>query len=284
MRSGQDRSGLPYKGQDQLHARMTKDVARLAAAFRGSGPAVARLDNPPRTLAEGYALQDRVRAELGRPVVGWKLSHAARAVQLACGLDAPTVAPLLEGMIVPGETMFAAGSFRAPVVESEIVLQIGTTLAGPRRKEEVIAALAGMRIAIEITDSRYADKAAMGIPARIGDLDSASTLVIGPLMDLNELHAALTAEPTVRLGDGTITDALPRPQRPSPIEAVSFLTRFLAERDIALPAGCIVTTGTHSVPSPTGPGQVAIRFGDTMRVGARLGASRSGRAGDQSRD
>lgn len=262
-------------GQDQLHARMTTDAARLAAAFRGSGPAVARLDDPPRTLAEGYALQDRVCAELGRPVVGWKLSHAAGAAQAVCGLDAPTVAPLLEGMIVPGETMFAAGCFRAPVVESEIVLQIGAPLAGPRRKEEVIAALAGMRIAIEITDSRYADPPAMDIPARVGDLNGAHTLVIGPLMDLNELHAALTAEPTVRLGDGTITDAL-RALRPGPIEAVSFLTGFLAERDIVLPAGCIIATGTHSLPSPTGPGQVAIRFGDTMRVGARLGASRGG--------
>ncbi len=248
------------------------DAARLAAAFRGAGP-VSALHRPPRTVAEGYALQDAVRAELGRAVIGWKLDYSART---AGGSEAPTVAPLMEGMVVPAETMFGAHTFYAPEVGAEIVLETGRALAGPRRMEEVIAALRGMRIAADIADTRYADKAAMDTPALIGDLGGAGALVIGPLFDLGELHGALTTAPTVRLGDGSMAAALPRELRPNPIEAVAFLTGFLAERGLDLPAGSLVATGAQSVPTRSSAGKIAIGFGAMMRVRARLSTPRGG--------
>ena len=255
---------------------MSADATRLAAAFRGTGPLLEGLERPPATVAEGYALQDEMRKELDRPTVGWKIAHATRSAQVASGLDAPTVAPLLEGMIVPGETMFAAHTFTTPIVEAEIALELGQALAGPCRKEQAIAAIRGVRVAIEVADSRYVDRVAMGIAAQIGDLNGAGALVIGPLGDLNELKAMRDAEPTMRLGDGSIAPALSNEERPDPIAALAFLAGFLAERDLSLPAGSIITTGTHSLPVVSGPGQIAARFGDTARVGARLGAPRGG--------
>lgn len=252
---------------------MTADATRLAEAFRGRGP-VRALETPPRTVAEAYDLQDAVRETLGAPIVGWKLAYTARAARRAFRFEAPTVAPLLQGMIVPGETVFPAGAFFAPTVEAEIVLELGTPLEGPRRKEEVIAALRGMRIGIEIGDSRFVDPDATGPLDYIADMCGGAALVIGPLMDLDGLHAAQTVTPTVRLGDGTMAEPMPPDMRPNPIEMLTFLLRFLAERGKGLAAGTLVTTGAHSVTTRSAPGQVAIRFGDTMRLSARLSQPR----------
>lgn len=251
-----------------------EDAARLAAAFEGAGR-VRALASPPRTVAEAYDLQDAVREKLGRPIVGWKLAQTVAKAQAAAGLDAPTVAPLLEGMIVPAETVFAAGFFYVPVVEAEIVLELGAPLSGKVRKEEVIAAVRAMRIGIEIADTRLLDKTVHGAPGVIADMNGAAALVIGPAMDLDEMSAALAAVPSVRLGDGSVADPLGTDMRPSPIDVLQFLSAFVAERGLSLPAGSLVTTGTHSVPTPSGPGQVTVRFGDTMRVGARLSAPRT---------
>ncbi|GAB5375050.1 MAG: hydratase [Acuticoccus sp.] len=248
---------------------MSEDAATLAAAFRGEGP-VRSLANTPRTVAEGYALQAAVREALGRPVVGFKVAHAAKQAQRAAGIDAPTVAPLLDGMIVPGETVFPARAFYAPIVEAEIVVELDRPLEGPRRKDEIIAALRGCRLGIEVADTRYVDKDAMGTAAQIGDMNGGAALVIGPLLALDTLHELMTAAPSARLGDGTVAPAVPPEGRPSPIEMIAFLLEFLAERGEGLPAGAIVTTGTHTVPMVSAPGQITVRFGDTMRLGARL--------------
>lgn len=253
---------------------MSADAARLAAAFRGASP-LEGLENPPATVVDAYALQDAVRTALGRPIVGWKVAHAVAGAQEAAGITAPTVAPLLEGMIVPAETAFAAGSFREPVVEAEIVFELGQAIEGQRRKDEIIAAVRGMRIGIEVADTRYLDKDGVGTLAQIGDMNSSGALVIGPLLEINLLGAALSAVPSLRLGDGTMAEPQPDGMRPDPIEMLHYLAGFVAERGHTLPAGTLVTTGTHTVPTRSGPGQITARFGDAMRVGARLGSPRT---------
>jgi len=253
---------------------VSTDAARLAAAFNGAPP-LSGLEQPPATVADAYALQDAVCAELGRPIVGWKVAHTVEKAQEAAGINAPTVAPLLEGMIVPSEMAFAAGSFRQPIVEAEIVLELGRTIEGPKRREELIEAVRGLRIGIEVADTRFLDKDAMGTLAQIGDMNAGGALVIGPLLEINTLSEALDNVPTMRLGDGTMTEPLPRDMRPNPITVLAFLADFLAGRGKTLAAGTLITTGTHTVPTRSGPGKITARFGDAMRVGARLGSPRT---------
>jgi 2-keto-4-pentenoate hydratase len=245
------------------------DADRLAAAFAGE-ECLTALTSPPRDVAAAYDLQDAVRAAIGKPVVGWKLAQSTPAAQAAAGIDAPTVSPLLDGMIVPGDSVFAPGRFHRPEAEAEIAIELSEAIEGPVTAGEVRAAAAGFRLAIEIADTRYADKPAMGVPAVIADMNSCGALVIGPLEDMDGLHAATTASVITRLGDGSIVSTLPAEARPDPLATVAFLSRFVTQRGHTLPAGTIVTTGTHTPPTATGPGLVVVEFDGIGRVSARL--------------
>jgi len=254
---------------------MSADAERLAAAFLGDGPPVDALDALPRTVEEGYALQDRVLAAIGRPIVGWKLAQTTPAAQAASGIDAPTVAPLLDGMIVPADTVFPARRFFKPEVEAEVVIELGRDVTGPAPTDALVSAIAGIRLAIEIADTRYVDKAAMGIAAVIGDMNSCGALVVGPLLDRDELVGAIDGPVIARLGDGSLLEALAPEMRPRPVEMLAFLAGFVSRRGHTLPAGTRITTGTHTAPTRSGPGLVAADFRSVGKVSARLSEPRA---------
>ncbi|WP_108658973.1 2-keto-4-pentenoate hydratase [Acuticoccus kandeliae] len=245
------------------------DAKNLAAAFRGEGP-LAGLDNRPATVAEGYDLQDKVRGEIGGKIIGWKLAQTTPGAQKAAGIDAPTVAPLLEEMIVDTDTAFGPGRFYKPEAEAEIAIELARDIDGPVSREEVRAAAKGIRLAIEIADTRYVDKKGMGIPSNIADMNSCGLLVVGELMPIEKLEEAIAATVTTKLGDGTIVPALPAEGRPDPLGVIAFLSRFVSERGHRLPAGLIITTGTHTAPTPTGPGLVVATFEGIGHVATRL--------------
>ena len=110
----------------------------------------------------------------------------------------------------------------------------------------------------------------MGVPAVIGDMNSCGALVIGSLRDVTDLDAAATAAVITRLGDGTEVAAFPLEMRPNPLEVVAFLSRFVTERGETLTAGTIITTGTHTPPTRTGPGPVTAAFDGAGTIACRL--------------
>lgn len=245
------------------------DAERLAAAFKGGGP-VESLSEPVASIAEGYRLQTAMRQTLGLPIVGYKLAQTTPAAQAAFGLAEATVSPLLEGMIVPGDTVFPPRRFYRPEVEAEIAVELRDALKGASTVEQVRQAAAGIRLAIEVADTRYVDKPAQGVPGAIADLNSCGALVVGTLLPLSELEAARQATVTARLGDGSTVPGLPVEARPDPLAVVAFLTEFLDRRGDVLPAGAIITTGTHTPPTLTGPGLIAADFPGVGTVTARL--------------
>ncbi len=245
------------------------DAERLAAAFRGEGRLEA-LENPPQTVEAAYALQDAVREAIGKPIVGWKLAQTTAKAQAAAGLDAPTVAPLLEGMIVPADTVFPSGRFYRPEVEAEVVLELRRPIDRPMSGGDIVDLLAGVRLGIEVADSRYADKPSMGAKAVIADMNSCGALVVGPLLDLDEFSGAAEGEIVMRLGDGTTLANLAPDMRPKPIEVLEFLSRFATERGHTLPAGMFITTGTHTAPTVSGPGVITADFKRVGKLNARL--------------
>jgi len=106
-------------------------------------------------------------------------------------------------------------------------------------------------------------------------MNSCGALVIGPLEAVDGLEAAVTASVITRLGDGSIVSNLPAEARPDPLATVAFLSRFVSERGHSLPAGTIITTGTHTPPTATGPGLAVVEFDGVGRVSARLSDPRS---------
>jgi 2-keto-4-pentenoate hydratase len=177
-------------------------------------------------------------------------------------------------MVVPANTVFGRGRFYKPEVEAELVIELKDAIDKPVGPEEVRAAAAGFRLAIEVADTRYADKPTMGVPAVIADMNSCGALVIGDLQPIEELGVAATAPVNARLGDGALVQGLAPEMRPNPLEVVSFLSRFVTARGHVLPAGTIVTTGTHTPPTRSDPGLVGAEFEGFGRLGARLSEPR----------
>lgn len=245
------------------------DTQKLAEAFGGSG-SLEDLAVRPATVEDAYAMQDEVRALIGTSVIGWKLAQTTPKAQAAAGIVAPTVAPLLDGMIVPDGTVFGAGRFYQPEGEAEIAIELRRDIEGPATRAEVADAAAGYRVAIEVADTRYVDKKSMGTPSVIADMNSSAALVVGPLEPLAGLDSIATSRIVLRLGDGTMVDTLPDDMRPDPLTVVQFLTEFVAKRGEKLSAGMIITTGTHTAPTRSYPGLLVAEYGDKTRLTARL--------------
>ncbi|MEM8664139.1 MAG: fumarylacetoacetate hydrolase family protein [Pseudomonadota bacterium] len=251
---------------------MTSDAERLARALDGGGQ-IEALENHPQTVEAGYALQDEVRAAIGRPIIGWKLAQTTPKAQAAFGIEAPTVSPLLQGMIVPADTVFPKGRFYAPEIEAEVALELSRPINKPMAKDELIARIGHVRVAIEVADTRYTDKAKMGVPAVIADMNGCGALVVGPRLDIANLQDAATGHAEIRLGDGSIVPQLDLDMRPKPLDVLAFLVEFVVPRGHTLPAGTIITTGTHTAPTLSGPGLIGARFGEVGRMTARISAA-----------
>ena len=257
-----------------LRAFPMTDIDRIVAAIRGEGP-LAGLDNPPKDVAAAYALQEEVRDALGELVIGWKLAQTTPGAQKAAGIDAPTVAPLLSGMIAQEGTTFPERKFYKPEGEAEIVIELGDEIREPVSADGVRERAAGFRLAIEVADTRYADKPAVGVPSIIVDLNSCGALVIGELQPIAGLADARRAAVSLKLGDGSIVEGLPADARPDPLAVVAFLSRFVTERGHHLESGSFITTGTHTPPTRSGPGELVATFEGIGRVSCKLAEPRA---------
>lgn len=245
------------------------DAERLAAAFDGAGK-LSDLNQRPATVDDAYGLQDQVRALIGKRIIGWKVAQTTPKAQAAAGIVAPTVAPLLEGMIVPEGTVFAAARFYQPEGEAEVAIELERDLNPGATRGELADAAAGYRLAIEVADTRYVDKKAMGTPSVIADMNSSAALVVGPLEPLAGLDAVATSQIILRLGDGTIVETLANDMRPDPLTVLHFLNDFVAARGERLRAGQIITTGTHTAPTRSEPGLLVADYVNNTRLTARL--------------
>ncbi len=80
----------------------------------------------------------------------------------------------------------------------------------------------------------------------------------------------------MQLGDGTLLEPLPADWRPDPFEVVAFLSKFVTERGHVLEAGAVITTGTHTKPTRTGPGTITATFEGVGSVSCKVPALRGG--------
>jgi 2-keto-4-pentenoate hydratase len=120
----------------------------------------------PRSLEEAYAIQEAVTAGLGETPVGWKIGATDAAVRALEGFDEPVSGRLFAGHVHAAPADLPAALFTTfRNCETEFALRLGRDL--PPRPEpfgrgEVMAAIATLHPAMEVGDTRYRDRAAMG--------------------------------------------------------------------------------------------------------------------------
>lgn len=243
------------------------DLQRAADALMTARAAVRRVaalpaDAVPTTLAAAY----RIQAELARRAggqAGWKVGAVDPAARAALGIDRPTAARLLPHFHHAAPARLSHRRFLTPAVECELAFELGADLparAAPYAPGEIMAAIAQMRLAIEVADSRLPPERSLAM--NLADAMGNGAFVVGPpvrswrSMDRGAIAVAL------RINGATVATGLGAKVLGDPLRAVTLLADHPPPGSPGLRRGEIVTTGSLTGMDPVAPGdRVMADFG-----------------------
>ena len=230
-------------------------------------------DIAPRTLAEGYAVQDRLVRRLlddsgGRPV-GYKIACTSELAQRALGVGGPFLGVLMSQSTHRGPAVLPAADFTVRCAEAEFGFELAEDVpAGPTYTAETIRPFIGAALpSIEIVDHRYRDWKAVGAPSLLADNAIHGAWVPGePFAGWRDLDYAthpveLVVNGTRRFpGSGAAVLG-------NPLTVVAWLATELPKYGRRLSRGDRVTTGVTTDIYLARPGDhLAADFGPLGRV------------------
>jgi 2-keto-4-pentenoate hydratase len=206
-------------------------------------------DVAPRSLAEGYAVQERLVQKLidqygGRPV-GYKIACTSELAQKALGVDGPFFGVLLSHSTHPSPATLPGSDFIVRCAEAEFGFEMAADVpAGPAYTADSIREFIGAALpSIEIVDHRYHDWRTVGAPSLLADNAIHGTWVAGePYADWWAIDFA--RHPTTLTVNGT--KSLPGSGAAvlgNPLTVVAWLANELPRFGRTLRRGDRVTTG-----------------------------------------
>lgn len=201
----------------------------------------------PKSVEDGYAIQDAFAEAFGVERVGWKIACTSLDQQEMVGVDEPFSGRLFKPFVVDSPAEVDAGAFHMRGVESEFAFALGKDLPPretPYSEAEVVDAVANLHPAFELVDTRIDNWLERGVYQLIADNAGNGGLVLGKAhpdwrgIDLVNLEVTLTFDgETIRKGTGEAVLG-------SPLIALTWIANHLSKRGIGLKKGEIVTTGT----------------------------------------
>lgn len=225
----------------------------------------------PRSLDEGYRIQDVMAARSGKAALGWKLAITSEAGQRRLGISEPLAGRLFAGFVLGDGARLDAGPMKMRVVEGEFAFRLGRDLppsVKPYALEEVMAAVADLHLAIEVPDSRFEHLAEMDAPGTVADDGFAGWFILGPKVAAwRDLDLPARAVRAIRNGRTAAEGPIKALAEPS--QMLFWLAQDRAKRGDGLKAGDVITTGTRFTPVEIHPGdRVTVEFMGLGEVGA----------------
>jgi 2-keto-4-pentenoate hydratase len=237
-------------------------AARILMERRQSGTQGDALPEPhrPHDLDAAFAIQCGVSKWMDQAIVAWK-----------CGMPAADkwiVAPIYANDVREANTQPCAvwarhGQVR---IEPELAFILAHDLparAAPYRPEEVDAAVAKTRLALELIDSRYTHAEQLNFYDHFADGLFNQGLLLGPVVNSN--IARQTSQFAIKLTIAGQESVTLNGQHPAgqPRLPLYWLAEFLRSKGIGLQAGQAVITGSYagspSVPVGT---DIQVQFGE----------------------
>ena len=212
----------------------------------------------PLDAAQAYAVQDAVVRERGE-IAGWKVGAAspqALPARAALTRDSVFVAPAGQALHLP------AAGFAVMGVEAELVYELGADLperATPYSAVEVLAAMASVRAAIEVCDTRFAAWAQQGEWSRLADQACHGALIVGSgTTDLSGVQPLLQPVNLSVNGSVAVQHAAWGNPAGDPLRLLTWLANEGARSLGGLRAGQWVTTGSCTGTVLVAPGTVVV--------------------------
>jgi 2-keto-4-pentenoate hydratase len=250
-----------------------KEASELLIRHWQSGTTLEALPQPlrPQTRAEAYLIQSQLESLSSKPLIGWKIAATSLAGQRHIAVDGPLAGRLLKEMVHPDGATLTLGANRMRVAEAEFAFRMSRDL--PPRDEaysekEVLDAVAGLHVAIEVPDSRYRDFTLVGAAQLIADNACGHQFVLGH--EAPALWRSLdlaTHRVTGRVGTRLEREGIGANVLGDPRIALVWLANELSQHGMTLAENQIVTTGTCVVPLEIAPGDsVSVDFGALGQV------------------
>jgi 2-keto-4-pentenoate hydratase len=241
-----------------------REVADLLRARRRTGTAgPAPQQAGVSTLADAYLVQKLTRTSTFVPR-HYKVGITSSTLQAAFGIDHPAFGPLPDQLELDGAQV-ARDDFIAPLLEVEVAFVFAATPTDPHQAASVRAAVAEVRVAIEIADCRTLDWQ-IGAIDLVADSGCAGSAVLGAtamapdaLPDSFEATLTYDGEEIARGGDHLVAGG--------PWTTLAWLAGELADQGLGLDAGSVVLTGSCTPPTaPPGAGTYAGQVGSLGQV------------------
>lgn len=247
----------------------TQDASAILVKHWQDGTTLDRLpeDLAPSDTSAGYEIQRHIEELTSNPLFGWKIAATSAAGQQHINVTRPLAGRILEERVTKSGEPVPLGPNRMLVAELEFVFLMGKTLhprPTPYKQDEVVDAVAGLYLGVEVPDSRYSDFTKVGAAQLIADNACADRFVLGPEVksdwrsrDLSKhVVKGKTSDGIERVGSGgeVLGD---------PWIALTWIVNELSNHGIALDEGQFITTGTCIIPMPVKPGStISGDYGD----------------------
>jgi 2-keto-4-pentenoate hydratase len=224
------------------HAAQILKQLRLSQALTDDLPA----EYQPKTIADAYAIQDRLAELLGEDVAGWLVGCTNPAIQRQLGLSGPYAARVFASSLFSSPARLRLPATLPVVLEVEFAFTLAKDLPcrdAPYSADEVASAVQSVHPAIEVVLGHFVDWPSKDIYSLIADNGTDGPLVLGPgvddwrVIDLREVAVSLTVNgKTVRQGDGFQV-------MEGPLSVMTWLANH-SQRAPGLRAGQVVNTGS----------------------------------------
>ncbi len=245
------------------HARIAAEL--IAAADRLSPVGLLTERHPELVWEDARRIaraSDRLRLDRGERQIGWKLGWTSAVMREALGVDRPNWGTLWAtqelGPIVPRT------AFIHPKIEPELVWRAPVGLSGDDVTAEDVAACGGTwALGLEVVDPRFPSFEFDALD-NTADNSSSAGIRLGPFVSLDDDPASVTV--AFAIGSepprvGAASEAMG-----SPLEAVAWLVRSLADEGLGVRAGDIVFTGGLARPVDGAAG-VSLRLSGPAPLG-----------------
>lgn len=242
---------------------MTTPAQALIQARRRHARLVAAPEIGPADASAAYAVQREVWHALagGQRPTAWKVGAPRPDAE-------PLAAPMLPGHVAVSPAAFPPADFFSLGVEAEIAFRFGRDLPARAKSyshAEILEAISGAHVALELVDTRLADAQAAGPFWRLADSLLHGGFVLGDevpgwrSMDWPGLTARVLA------GDQVLAETRGRP----PLDDLLHCLPWWVAHAGGAKAGDVVTTGAWNGMHPLDlPADVRVEF---LAGGERLG-------------
>ncbi len=207
----------------------------------------------PRTIAEGYDIQDRIAADSlkGGPLTdkaaGWKLGIGSKNAMQGAKLDRPLIGRVFAGRLHANDVAVDAPAGAIALLEIEIAFTLSRDVPPSETVANPLDVVGQANLVSEIVLSRFVDRTKVGLPSFAADSVGFHALVIGPKIEPGQV-AEIARSLTVTMDGKPATSVLGGDDAIDPLVMMGYLMAHARERGITLRRGEIVTTGTLSKP------------------------------------